>query len=144
MYEPASILAAPSSGQFISNGPRISATCAVYGSPIPYIQWTQAGQVVTEDSYTNIYTQSMVDQDGDILAISTLEMCDSVFMRGGGETSCITWNGVDSGSEERVQSVEFTIDPRSESNFGWPNTTCLHVVSHCDIARCMHVRYVRI
>lgn len=113
VYEPASLLVAPSSGQFISNGPRISATCAAYGSPIPSIQWTQAGEVITQDSYTNIYTQTVEDQNGDILVISTLELCDSVFIVGTGNTTCTTVNGVED-REGRVWSATFTIDPRSE------------------------------
>ena len=115
MFEPASILAAPSNGQFVSNGPRISATCVVYGSPVPTLLWTQAGEEIMADNTTNIYTENVVDPDGDFLVISTLEMCEEVFLRGGGVTECSTWNGVEDELEERVQSVNFTIDPRSES-----------------------------
>lgn len=119
MYEPATLLAAPSNGQFISNGPRISVTCVAYGSPIPFIEWTQNGVAIEEDGSTNIYRQgSFVDEDGDILAVSTLELCDAVFMRGADVTTCTTRNGIQLGSDVgRVQSSSFVIDPRSELVF---------------------------
>lgn len=113
MYEPASLLAAPSMGQFTSNGPRISATCVAYGSPRPSIQWTQNGREIVGDSSTNIYTQSIVDGDGDILVISTLELCDAVFVAEPGHTACTAINGVLMDAETRVQAATFVIDPRS-------------------------------
>lgn len=115
MYEPASLLAAPGMGQFTSNGPRISATCVAYGSPRPSIQWTQNGAAITEDSSTNIYTQSVVDEDGDILVISTLELCDAIFVADPGQTACTTINGVERDREQRVQAASFVIDPRGDN-----------------------------
>lgn len=101
-------------GQFTSNGPRISATCAAYGSPRPSIEWTQNWELIVEDNYTNIYTESVVDEDGDILVISTLELCSFRFEAGPGETACTTDNGVLVDSEERVQATSFVIDPRGK------------------------------
>lgn len=113
VYEPATLLAAPSMGLFVSNGPRISATCVAYGSPKPYIQWLQDGSDIEENRYTNIYSESVVVEDGDILVISTLEVCSERFMPRTATTTCTTRNGVQMGVEGRVQTASFVIDPRS-------------------------------
>ena len=67
---------------------------------------------IEEDSSVNIYSQSVVDEDGDILVISTLELCDEVFVADPGQTACTTTNGVDMGMEQRAQVASFVIDPR--------------------------------
>ncbi len=115
MYEPATLLGAPSRGQFVTEGRRISATCVAYGSPRPSIQWTQNGLPVMNSRYINVYTQSAIDDDGDILAISTLEICDPQFEFVPEVTECRVRNGVMLGPmEDRAQEADFIIDPRSE------------------------------
>ena len=116
VYEPAFLLAAPPMGQYRSGGPRISATCVAYGSPRPSIRWTQNLQDIAQDNFTNIYTQNYVDEDGDILAVSTLEICTDMYIPGETSTSCTATNGIqaDMEDQERVQSVSFVIDTRSK------------------------------
>jgi hypothetical protein len=101
-------------GQFTSNGPRISATCVAYGSPKPSILWTQNAELIMNDNSTNIHEQSVVDEDGDILVISTLELCDAIFVADPGQTACTTINGVEMDRDQREQAASFVIDPRGE------------------------------
>ena len=69
-----------------------------------------------DDRYTNIFTQSAVDQDGDILAISTLEICDPEFEFVPETTVCTVSNGVGLDPiPDRIQQISFIVDPRSKS-----------------------------
>lgn len=114
VHEPATILAAPSTGEFLSSGLRLSATCVAYGSPQPDIYWMIDGQSLPDDNITNVYTTVVVDSDNDHLVLSTLEICDTMLQPIMGYVSCTARNGVTMGSDDVVQSVNIVVQPMSK------------------------------
>lgn len=119
MYEPATLLAAPTEGEFVTHGPRLSATCVAYGSPQPDMYWTINDEPVEEGNYTNIYNSIITDANNDILLISTLEICNTMFQPIMGNVSCTARNGVSVGADTRVQSVQFMVQPKRKISYIW-------------------------
>lgn len=80
--EPAIIVSKPSA-PLLSEGSRLSISCAAYGYPLPTITWSSDALGVTDfaavegnDNSIRIYNTTYEDNTGNVFVISILELCD--------------------------------------------------------------------
>jgi len=133
---PAILVSHPNSS-FEYGGTWISMTCAAFGSPAPDIVWgfptlgiPSLQSLADVKNSINIFTEEIINTYGDVLVLSTLELCDYDPSIKNVEISCTTSNGITTDLLGN-QSASFFLDPYGKISITPPSYFLEGGISRC-------------